>query len=91
MSTKVKIAAIVQEYINIPDIIGVNGNTIGECLDDLIRQYPEARNCLFDQNSLLPVLVSVNNKDIVGLNKDGLNRALNIGDELQIFAVIDGG
>lgn len=91
MSVKVEIAAILQEYINIPDIVEVNGNTVGECLHDLVRQYPEARNCLFDQDSLLPVLVSINNKEIVALNRDGLDRVLNANDELQIFAVIDGG
>jgi molybdopterin converting factor small subunit len=91
MNTKVEIAAILQEYIDIPDIVEVSGNTVGECLYDLIRQYPEARNWLFDQDSLLPVLVSINNKEIVALNRDGLNRPLNADDELQIFAVIDGG
>ena len=91
MSRKVTIAAVLQEYTNIPDIIEVSGNTVGECLADLIRQYPEAGNWLLDQNSLLPVLVSINNQDTVALNQEGLDRALNTDDELQIFAVIDGG
>ena len=91
MSIKVKIAAVLQEDASIPDIVEVSGNTVGECLADLIRQYPEAGNWLSDQNGLLPILVSINSKDTVALNRDGLDRAINADDELQIFAVIDGG
>lgn len=91
MSRKVRIAAVLQEYINIPDVIEVSGNTVGECLHDLIRQYPEARNWLLGQNSLLPILVSINDEDTIALNRDGLDRALDVDDELQIFAVFEGG
>jgi molybdopterin converting factor small subunit len=91
MSIKVKIAAVLQEDASIPDIVEVSGNTVGECLADLIRQYPEAGNWLSDQDSLLPVLVSINDEETVALNQDGLNRVLNANDELQVFAVIDGG
>ncbi len=91
MSIQVKIAPILQEYFNVPGILGVNGNTVGECLENVIRQYPEARSWLFDQNGLLLVLVSIKNKETVVLNRNGLDRTLNSNDELQISAVIGGG
>ncbi len=91
MSRKVKIATILQEYIDVPDAVEVSGNTVGECIHDLIRQYPEARNLLLDQNGPLPVLVSINNEDTVALNRDGLDKDLDLNDELMIFAVFEGG
>jgi len=80
-----------QEYADIPASLEVNGKTVGECLDDLIRQYPESKNWLFDQDGLLRVLISINNVETVVLDKEGLGRILNADDELQIFAVIGGG
>ena len=91
MSIKVKITPVLQEYSDIPSILEVNGNTVGECLDDLIWQYPEARSWLFDQDGLLQVLVSINNKETVALDRNGLDRILTADDEIQIFAVIGGG
>jgi len=91
MSIKVYIGPLLQEYSGIPDALEVNGNTVGQCLDDLIRQYPESRSWLFDQGGLLRVLVSINNVETVALDKEGLGRILKADDELQIFAVIGGG
>ncbi len=91
MSIKVKISPLLQEYADIPDTLEVTGNTVGQCLDDLLRQYPESRDWLFDQNGLLRVLVIINNVETVAFDKEGLDRILKADDELQIFAVIGGG
>jgi molybdopterin converting factor small subunit len=91
MSIKVKISPLLREYSAIPDTLEVTGNTVGQCLDDLIRQYPESGDWLFDQNGLLRVLVSINNVETVAFDKEGLGRILKADDELQIFAVIGGG
>lgn len=91
MSTKVIIGPLIQEYVDIPSVLKVDGNTVGQCIDDLIRQYPEIRNWLFDQNSLLRVLISTNNAEVVTLDKEGLARILKADDELQIIAVVAGG
>jgi molybdopterin converting factor small subunit len=91
MSTKVRIGPQLREYLDIPSVLEVNGNTVGQCLDDLTRQYPEIRSWLFDQNSLLRVLISINNVEIVSLDKEGSDRIIKAKDELQIFAVVAGG
>lgn len=91
MSTKVNIGPSLQEYSGIPGTLEVKGKTVGECLDDLIRQYPESRSWLFAQDGLLRVLVSINNVEAVTPDREGLDRILKADDELQIFAVIGGG
>ncbi|UCB43075.1 MAG: MoaD/ThiS family protein [Dehalococcoidales bacterium] len=91
MSIKVNVGPLLQEYSDIPGNLEVNGSTVGQCLDDLIRQYPESRNWLFDEGGLLRVVISINNIETVTLDKEGLDRILKAGDELQIFAVVSGG
>ncbi|MGA3084907.1 MAG: hypothetical protein ABSE95_08935 [Thermodesulfobacteriota bacterium] len=92
MSTLVKIAPVLQEQLQIPETVEVDGKTIGEGLDDLIRQYPEIRSWLFDPNDLLRVLIGINNEAILNLNtKSLLHRALKPDDEIRILAIYAGG
>lgn len=91
MSIKVKIGPLLQAYSDIPDTFQVNGITVGQCLEDLMQQYPESRSWLFDEGGLLRVVISINNIETVTLDKEGLDRTLKVGDELQIFAVVSGG
>jgi molybdopterin converting factor small subunit len=92
MPTLVKIAPALQEHLQIPGTVEVHGKTIRECLDDLIRQYPEIRSWLFDPNDLLRVLVGINNEAIMTLNtKSHLDRVLNTDDEIRILAILAGG
>jgi molybdopterin converting factor small subunit len=67
------------------------GSTIGECLDDIIRQYPQSKTWLLDQDSLLRVMISVNNLEIITQGTESLHRILEPGDEIIIFAVASGG
>lgn len=89
--TRVKISPLLQEYADIPAVLEVDGNTIGECLDDLIKQSPESRSWLFGQDSLTRVIISINNVEIVTLDNDGLKRRLKSDDEIMIFAIASGG
>ncbi len=91
MSIKVSIGPLLQEYTDIPGTLEANGSTVGQCLDDLIRQYPESKSWLFDEGGLLRVVVSINNVETVTLDKEGLDRILRVDDELQIYAVVSGG
>ena len=92
MGTVVRISPILQEHSQIPGMVEVHGNTVRECLDDLMRQYPEIRSWLFDQNDLLRVLFSINNEEILALNtKSNLDRTLNPADEIRILAIFAGG
>ena len=86
MSTKVKIGHLLQEYLEIPSVLEVEGKTVGQCINNLIKQYPEIRNWLYDQNSLLRVLITINNVEVVTPDKEGFDRILKDQDDLQIFA-----
>jgi len=88
---KVKANPLFQEHVGIPGVLNVNGETVGQCLNDVIRQYPESKSWLFGQDSLVRVIISINTVEIVTPDKDGLNRKLSPDDEIMIFAIVSGG
>lgn len=89
MDRVISIAPVLHEHLKIPGMVEVCGNTIRECLDDLIRQYPEIRSWLFDRNDLLRVLTCINNEEILApYIKGNLDRTLDPADEIQILAIL---
>jgi hypothetical protein len=72
------------------DAIGVEGQTVGDCLEDLVRQLPQARKLIFDGRGRLlkQVYVYVNAE---GLNKAEFSRAVTERDELILAVLITGG
>lgn len=54
MSVSVKIYhGELQRVIGAPGELSVEGNTVGECLADLVRRYPQAKPMIFDANGRL--------------------------------------
>lgn len=90
MSIKITIPQLLREYTKSQGIVEVNGNTVGECLDDLIRQYPDTKRWLFDRNGVLLVLIRINEDETIRHRK-GLNKPVKNGDELYIFNILGGG
>lgn len=91
MNFRIKIGPLLQDNTGLPEVIEVSGETVGDCLENLIRRYPESKHWLYDEDNLIKVLLTINNVETIPLNKEGLGRRLNTGDELQIFAVVSGG
>ena len=89
--TKVKTNPLLQEHAGMPAVMDVEGDTVGQCIHDVIRQYPESKAWLFGQDSLLRVIISINNLEIVTPEKDSLDRRLTSDDEIMIFAIVSGG
>jgi molybdopterin converting factor small subunit len=76
------------QYTENQSVFEVDGKTVGECLQDLMKQFPKLK--LFDKNhKLLPyVEVSVNG---VYCHPKTLAKAVKNGDELHILVVLAGG
>jgi molybdopterin converting factor small subunit len=91
MNTKVKIAPNLQEQCNLPPVLEVSGNTVGDCLNDMVRKYPDTRQWLFLSNGMLRVYVSINNDVTLTPRTGDMARILEDGDELHIFAIMAGG
>jgi molybdopterin converting factor small subunit len=90
MAVKVHLYSSLQQFTNDRDTVEVSGSTIGECLDDLAKQFPKIKPMLFDKDGKLSghIFVSVNLKSTY---PEELTRAVNDGDELYIARIIAGG
>ena len=90
MSTKINISPFLYQYTNNQQVTEVNGRTVGQCLDHLVKQFPSIKQGLFDKNGeLLGYLdIYVNGKSAY---PEELAKPVKDGDELDILFVIVGG
>ncbi len=91
MSVRVKIFhAELQRIVNSPGEVRVEGTTVGECLRDLVRRYPEAERLMFDANGELQkrFYVFVNQE---GMFKADFDRPVTDKDELLLVVLATAG
>jgi MoaD family protein len=88
--TSIKIPTPLRGFTNNQAQIEVSGTTVGAALNDLVTQYPDLRQHLFNGGELRNfVNVFVGDEDVRFLN--GLNTELQEGDNLRIIPSIAGG
>ena len=91
MSVTVNIPSGLQDCTNGQAIVEVNGNTVGQCLDELVKQFPSIEKELFDNKgellSYVHVYVNLENS-----YPQGLGKLVADGDQFDIvFFTILGG
>ena len=90
MSIRVNIHPYLYHLTNNQEVVEVDGTTVGECLKDLIKQFPDIKQVLFDQNGkfINYVNIYINMEDAF---PDELAKSIKDGDELHILPIIMGG
>jgi molybdopterin converting factor small subunit len=90
MSVNMEISSIFGRYTNNQLTFKVKGETIGECLNDLARQFPDLKKVLLDKNSKLihGYDIYVNGESAYPLE---MTRPVKEGDKINIVFVIHGG
>ena len=90
MSIEVNIHQALRHLTNKQTHVEVNGATVGECLDDLVRQFPGMKPKLFHKNGdlLAYVEIYVNQESSY---PEELAKRVNDGDRLHITLVLAGG
>lgn len=90
MSATVEITSIFGRYTNNQLSIKVAGSTIGECIDDLVKQYPEFGKIILGKNGKLRhnFDIFINGKTVYPLE---MTRPVNDGDKLNVVMLIQGG
>ena len=90
MSIEVKLAPIFNRYTNNQPVTEVNGSTVGECLDQLIKQFPDLKPALLDKTGKLHryLDVYVNGESAY---PEELAKPVQDGDKLYVLMVITGG
>jgi len=87
---KIDIPSYLQPFTTNLDAVEVNGSTIGGCLHNLTKQFPDIEKMLFVQNGKLHgyVGIFVNGADAY---PEELAKPVKDGDELQLVLMLAGG
>lgn len=90
MSIKVNINPLLYHYTNNRGIAEVKGDTVGQCLDHLAKQFPGIEAALFDKNGKLLNFVDIyiNGESTY---PEELAKPVKDGDELHIVITVAGG
>ena len=90
MSAMINIPSYLQPFTDDHDAVDVTGNTTGECLLSLSKQFPDIGNKIFNEGGELIDYISIFvNGEFV--NKYELTKPVNDGDELHVFYILGGG
>ena len=90
MTTSIKIPTPLRAYTSGQAEIQVTGETVGEALNNLVTQYPDLRQHLYNDNGLRNfVNVFIGDEDI--RYRDGLDTSVEPGEQLRIIPSIAGG
>ena len=91
MSITVHIPTPLRRFTADTGEVQVAGQTVGEALKDLTRQFPSLERHLYNDQGVLRSFVNVflNDEDVRHLGKDGT--AVKAGDTLSIIPSIAGG
>ena len=90
MSIKIEIPSYLQPLTNDIEAVEVNENTVGECINHLVKQFPSMEKMLFAKNGKLHgyVGIYINGEDAY---PEELAKPVKDGDELYILYIIGGG
>ena len=90
MSVIINIPSNLHHFTNDRAVAEVNGNTVGQCLNDLTKRFPGIETGLFGKNGKLLnyVDIYVNREDAY---PEELAKPVEDGDELHILYIIGGG
>jgi len=90
MSVTINIHPVLHQFTSGQAIVEVNGDTVGQCLEDLVKQFPEIRQGLFGKDGKLLnyVDIYVNHESSY---PEELAKLVKDGDKLHITLIIAGG
>ena len=90
MSIKININPFLTHITNNQSVVEVSGNTIGQCIQQLVTRFPELKKWLFKKDGKLSSLVDiyVNGESSFPLE---MSKPVKDGDELHIIIIISGG
>ena len=90
MSVKLHLHPFLMHLADNKDVHEVNGTTVRECLEDIVKRYPDLGVWLFDDEKELKNLFEL----FVNMQSafpEGLEKPVTDGDEINLIIVIAGG
>lgn len=90
MSVKVNIHQTHRSFTDGLDVVNVDGKTVGDCLDNLVKQYPAVKESLFDKKGKLLNVVEIY-VNMQSAYPDELAKTVKDGDEIHLTVMLAGG
>lgn len=90
MSIELQLSSVFARYAGNQTTHTVKGNTVGECLEDLFKQYPELRKIFVDKDGNLLRAYDIYINGASAYPKE-MTKPVKDGDKLYIMPVIYGG
>ena len=90
MSIEVSIHQALRHLTNSQAMVKVNGNTVGQCLNDLVNQFPGIKPKIFDKKGKLLNYIDIY-VNLESSYPEELAMPVKDGDQLHITLIIAGG
>jgi molybdopterin converting factor small subunit len=90
MEVKVHIHTTHRQYTNGLEVVDVKGNTVGECLNDLVQQFPGMEKALFAKKDKLHNIVEIYVNHATAYPNE-LVKPVKDGDEIHLVVMLAGG
>jgi len=90
MAVKIHIHTTHRQYTNGLEVVEVNGNTVGDCLNHLVRQFPGMDKALFAKKDKLHNVVEVYVNHTTAYPNE-LAKPVKDGDEIHLVVMLAGG
>lgn len=90
MPVRVHIHTTHRQFTNGLEAVAVSGNTVGECLNQLIQQFPGMEKALFAKKDKLLNIVEVYVNHVSAYPNE-LGKPVKDGDEIHLVYMLAGG
>lgn len=90
MTVKINLHKTHREFTDGQEIVEVEGNTVGACIEDLVERYPGLKEKLFDKKGILRNFIEIY-LNMESAYPDELKRSTKDGDEIHIVILLAGG
>ena len=90
MAINVHIHKTHRQFTSGLDVVEVEGNTVGDCLQHLVRQFPDMGKAIFDKKGKILNIVEVY-VNLESAYPDELAKQVKDGDEIHLTYMLAGG
>jgi molybdopterin converting factor small subunit len=90
MAVKVHIHTTHRQYTNGLEVVEIKGNTVGDCLNHLVQQFPGMEKALFAKKDKLHNIIEIYVNHATAYPNE-LVKPVKEGDEIHLVVMLAGG
>ena len=90
MSISINIHKTHRQFANGLEVVDVEGQTVGECLNHLVQQFPALKDVLFDKKGKLLNVIEIY-VNMESAYPEELAKKVKDGDKINILVMLAGG